>query len=70
MCIPLESSSYKMPERKDSLFWAIATTCYALVVVLSAIRIYVHHSYPIFYTEEEIPDMAGELLQAVNFLNL
>lgn len=43
---------------------------YALAVVLSFLKIYVYHAYPIYYSEDDMPDMAGEIIDAANFLHL
>ena len=66
----LDTSAIPSPRKGHKFFWAVALFCYALVVVATYMRIYVYHNYPIFYTEEEIPDMAGELWNAVSELGL
>lgn len=61
-----------MPAQKSGnrFFWIVALLAYAIVVIAVYARIYTYHAYPIFYTEEEIPDMAGELWGAVTELGL
>lgn len=70
MCMSLGFSSSKMLKRIDKFFWVIVGASYIAVIALCAIRIYVHQDYPIFYTEEEIPDVAGEIFQSLNVFDL
>ncbi|MEK7176741.1 MAG: hypothetical protein AAB719_00365 [Patescibacteria group bacterium] len=37
-------------------FWFLVWVLYALSISLSFERIYISQNFPIFYTEEEIPD--------------
>lgn len=37
-------------------FWVVCFVAYAISVSLSYHRIYIAHDYPIYYTEDEIPD--------------
>lgn len=61
-----------MPDSRkgNRFFWGVALASYALVVAAIFARIYIYHDYPIFYTEDEIPDMAGEIWAAVTGLGL
>lgn len=52
------------------MFWYVVATAYAMTITLSFLRIYVYQDYPIFYTEQEIPDMAGDVINALNFIKL
>ncbi len=65
------SNYASMPQQKgNKLFWGVAITCYALVVLATYFRMYVYHAYPIYYTEDEIPDAAGEIWTAISELGL
>ncbi len=46
-----------MPEnKKNSFFWILVAALYIASIGFSYIKIYVHQDYPIFYTEEDLPD--------------
>lgn len=45
-----------LKDRKAAIFWTIMVFLYALSIYLSYNRIYVRADYPIFYTEDELPD--------------
>lgn len=59
-----------MSQKGNNIFWYVVVTAYAMAIALSFLRIYVFHDYPIFYSEEDIPDMAGDVINAINFLDL
>jgi hypothetical protein len=39
----------------SKVFWVIVVLAYVTSILLSYYRVYVKKSYPIFYTEDEIP---------------
>lgn len=39
------------------LFWTTVLAMYVVSVALSYQRVYINQDYPIFYTEEEMPDI-------------
>jgi hypothetical protein len=46
----------------EKSLWTIVLISYAVVITLSFLRIYVYEAFPIYYQEEDIPDIKGVLL--------
>ncbi len=47
---------------KINLFWTVAVIGYLLSIFFSYYRIYIQENYPVFYSEEEIPDVFDSLI--------
>ena len=48
-------------------FWFVVLVMYTFSIALSFERIYVSQDFPIFYTEEEIPDPLSPIKDLLNF---
>jgi hypothetical protein len=51
------------------IFWSLVCLFYIISLSLSYQRIYLAQDYPIFYTEEEIPDVLEPVNELINFNN-
>jgi hypothetical protein len=48
-------------DRGNFLFWTFMVLLYVLSIGLSYRRVYITENYPIFYSEEELPDPLDDL---------
>ena len=58
-----------MATRNVKIFYLVVAVCYATTIVLSYLRIYVFHAYPVYYSEDDMPALTSELLNFPNFLH-
>lgn len=58
-----------MPKnKKNNFFWIVVIALYTASIAFSYTRIYINQDYPIFYSEEEIPDAFDILKSPIKHL--
>jgi hypothetical protein len=55
-----------MESKTRKYFLILIAVLYILAFSLTYIRVYVLHAYPVYYSEEEMPDMISQF-RTVNF---
>lgn len=57
-------------KQNSDIFFKVVMGCYFLSLLLSFLRIYVFHDYPVYYNADDIPDFEGEIQTAISEFHL
>lgn len=53
-------------DKRNFLFWLLMLCFYFISIWFSYDRVYIKHNYPIFYTEDEVPDPLAPINRILN----